>query len=244
MIERTCETCSETFQIAEYRLKHVPAKYCSRKCYYRSRVTKVERVCETCGKSFLCQLAYVARGDGRFCSIECRDLPKRNRVERECEWCGAVFMTAPSNLAKGKARFCSQDCHYASKGNRIERECQTCGVTIFVKPSDDKLGWGKFCSKKCMGEAVAGENSPLWKGGITPENERVRGCADYRHWRKDVYVRDDYTCQDCGHRGGYLHAHHIFEFAEYEEHRFAVWNGTTLCKECHLNLHFKSRSAA
>ena len=48
-----------------------------------------------------------------------------------------------------------------------------------------------------------------------------------------IYMRDDYTCQQCKVRGGRLEAHHVKSFAIHPELRFDVDNGITLCKSCH-----------
>lgn len=80
---------------------------------------------------------------------------------------------------------------------------------------------------------IAGENNPAWKGGITPINKALRQSFEYEEWRKSVFERDLYTCQDCGQIGGYLHADHIKRFAEYPDLRFEVSNGQTLCINCH-----------
>jgi hypothetical protein len=66
---------------------------------------------------------------------------------------------------------------------------------------------------------------------------QLRATKDYREWRKSVLERDDYTCQKCNKKGGWLHAHHIKPFAKYPELRFVVSNGITLCKSCHKNEH-------
>lgn len=79
----------------------------------------------------------------------------------------------------------------------------------------------------------SGENSYLWKGGITLENQKIRNSLEYKEWRQAVFDRDDYTCQVCGKRGGKLHAHHIENFADNKELRFNIDNGATVCLEHH-----------
>lgn len=85
--------------------------------------------------------------------------------------------------------------------------------------------------------AERGEKNWNWKGGIVPENKRARRYVEYRLWRDQVYIRDDYTCQKCGQRGGHLVAHHRDSFADFPEQRFTVANGITLCANCHAIFH-------
>jgi len=84
----------------------------------------------------------------------------------------------------------------------------------------------------------ANENSNNWKGGKTKKSVIIRNSKEYKKWRTDVFIRDNYTCQDCGDKSCkgntvYLEAHHIKPFAVYPELIFAVSNGQTLCKGCH-----------
>jgi hypothetical protein len=83
----------------------------------------------------------------------------------------------------------------------------------------------------------AKEKHPNWKGGITEENHLARCSVEFKEWRKQVFERDKYTCQNCGDKKKYLHPHHIKDFANHVELRFNVDNGITLCKDCHMKLH-------
>jgi 5-methylcytosine-specific restriction endonuclease McrA len=53
-------------------------------------------------------------------------------------------------------------------------------------------------------------------------------------WRKAVFSRDDFTCQICGIKGGYLEADHIKPFSTHHDLRFELSNGRTLCRPCHM----------
>jgi len=107
-------------------------------------------------------------------------------------------------------------------------------MSLAAMGNTNSLGYKQSEEHKLkMSEAHKGEKSSLWKGGITPINALIRNGLDYRQWRTEVFERDDYTCQDCGVRGGKLHAHHIKSFSQHPELRFEISNGLTLCKNCH-----------
>ncbi len=90
--------------------------------------------------------------------------------------------------------------------------------------------WSKFNPKT---------NKYHWnyQGGISAENHIIRNSTEIKIWRKKVFERDNYTCQNCGEKGGELNAHHIKMFSQFPELRFDVSNGLTLCKKCHINIH-------
>ena len=85
----------------------------------------------------------------------------------------------------------------------------------------------------------SGETHHNWKGGVTPENAKIRNSPEYSKWRLEVFERDKFTCKKCGEAGGKLEAHHIKSFADFPELRFEVKNGKTLCEKCHAGIHRK-----
>lgn len=107
-------------------------------------------------------------------------------------------------------------------------------------------------SRKKMSEDRKGDKSHTWKGGVTPMRRMIRESFEYREWIKEIFKRDNFTCQECDERGDYLHAHHIKTFSQIlEENNITtleqakeckdLWdinNGITLCKKCHKKKHF------
>lgn len=94
-------------------------------------------------------------------------------------------------------------------------------------------------TKRKLSEGHKREKSYLWKGGISPENKRIRAGIEFRLWRESVFARDNWTCQKTKIKGGYLHPHHIQNFSQFPELRFAIDNGITLSKEAHKEFHKK-----
>jgi len=111
-------------------------------------------------------------------------------------------------------------------------------------------------ARRKIGDAHRGEKCTFWKGGITPINKHVKSLVEYKMWRMNIFVRDNFTCQMCNKRGGWnketkeriiLNAHHIKSFSSimgdndiktYQEaiNCAELWNldnGQTLCRDCH-----------
>lgn len=68
---------------------------------------------------------------------------------------------------------------------------------------------------------------------------------DWDSRRKRVYERDDYTCQNCGAKGGKdgdteLHAHHGVPLSKGGTNKMS--NLTTYCKDCHNAIHSDNSS--
>jgi len=66
--------------------------------------------------------------------------------------------------------------------------------------------------------------------------------ADWHARRRQVYERDEWTCQNCGRQGGpfgnvELHAHHVVPKSRGGSHR--PTNLVTLCADCHDAVHHK-----
>ena len=142
--------------------------------------------------------------------------------------CGKKFFVKPYRAKI--ARFCSHHCREWKK---------------YIKDVASQRVWTAEQRKKCgriwtikerekASILMQGEKSPLWRGGVSPLNRKIRYSLEYRLWRDAVFKRDDYTCIWCGdNKGGNLNADHIKRFSEFPELRFAIDNGRTLCVGCH-----------
>lgn len=160
---------------------------------------------------------------GKYCSRDCRDQAVTTIPDAPCAKCGNPVQPPKGSGRRKVKKFCSRPCYYESLRGVQKREprdsCVVCGEEV-------GRGARKYCSRDCyLSEHTADNN--------TPELELLRGSAAYREWRSAVFARDDYTCQLCNNRGGFLHADHIKSFAHHPESRFDLTNGRTLCVACH-----------
>ena len=98
----------------------------------------------------------------------------------------------------------------------------------------------------------SGENNHFWKGGKTKLSLQIRNSAEYSFWRKQIFERDNYTCQICGRKNKkgdkvIIEADHIYPFSKILddfditsieeaiscEKLWDINNGRTLCVDCH-----------
>lgn len=175
---------------------------------------------------------------------------RRTPTLKECEVCASPFRVKPSAI--NRAKTCSWDCRSALLSQRYKGQKSPFighSHTDHTKRQISSTLLGRKLSKihrerialyprtmahrSHIAEAMRGPSHPNWKGGITAENHRVRHSLEYKEWRRAVFERDDYTCQECGERGGDLHADHIKPFAFYPALRSKLSNGRTLCVPCH-----------
>lgn len=141
----------------------------------------------------------------------------------------------------------------ANLSRRISIKCDGCRTGITLAPSIIKRG-RRFCSRKCRyavmrgskspnaggGSWMLGSSNPNWKDGTGYERIKNHRGAKVRTWRRLVFERDAYTCQECGlspKSNNQLNAHHIESWAAHPEKRFLISNGITLCKPCHKAVH-------
>ena len=129
-----------------------------------------------------------------------------------------------------------------SKASRGKPKSEKHRKNISLNHKHGKPQLGKKHSeetKNKMSNSQKGEKGNNWKGGITPENIKIRNSIESEIWRNAVFARDGYTCQKTGTKGDNLRAHHIKNFSNYPELRFAIDNGITLSDKAHKEFHKK-----
>lgn len=147
----------------------------------------------------------------------------------ECP-CGTTKWHERWAIEKGR-RFCSKACGYKW---RVLKGTFQFGHADLVPA--DKRGHTQDSRKKMSVSHRGKRRGPLnpnWKGGLRSERKQEMGRFEYQDWRKSVFERDDYTCQSCNIRGGYLEADHIKPWSRHVELRYEISNGRTLCRKCH-----------
>lgn len=183
--------------------------------------------CKTCEKDFI-----LKKKNQLFCSVKCI----RNKTQfTKGVYVGFGFKKGhKSTLGKHwKVKDTSKMGHTAwNKGKKGTLKHTPETIELLRK-----LSTGRKLSKESrlkISESKKGSKNHSWKGGVTPLRVKIWHSPEYKLWRKSVFERDNYTCVWCGKIGDELNADHIKPFAYYPELRFAIDNGRTLCKPCHI----------
>lgn len=201
---------------------------------YKAEKAKIKKVCELCKKEFLAK-----RDTRRFCSKLCisRNFspPKGKKGKFEpCINCSKIVYSAP-HKSKYKHRFCSKECYLTwAKKNAFNFPCLVCSKAIYTQPAQLKFRARSTCSHACRVKLARIRAEKRRKGYTKHQLDRLaRYSIEADNWRREVFKRDDYTCQMCLVRGKYLEADHIKPWAYFPDLRFELSNGRTLCRPCH-----------
>lgn len=158
-----------------------------------------------------------------------------------CPSCNGVVGVVRDLLGKtfGRLLVIEQDLRKSGTSTCWICVCE-CGNVCSV--SSQSLTAGRTVSCGCyhrdVVKALNGENSPHWNPCLTDEEREIgRNTPGNRKWVNDVLVRDNYTCQCCGHYATNLQVHHLYSYKKYRKYRTELWNGVTLCIACHQNFH-------
>lgn len=175
-------------------------------------------------------------------------------METKCKSCHKKFHTKISVIKKGKGKFCSRLCFgkWLSKIKKLklwgvnDKSFNKKRLLDIRKKHSERMkgkipfNKGKkmsekqrlFLSNYWMGRRI-GEKHPKWKGG------------KWLYWRKQVLLRDDFTCKECGLKDELIMdidhikpiGMNLIERREIERNKDIELNGInnlqTLCPNCH-----------
>lgn len=114
-------------------------------------------------------------------------------------------------------------------------KCQDNEHDDYYRDCDSSVRYNFRCPE-CYN--VKGENNPNWNPNLTDEERKKRrNIEGYNDFIKEVYKRDNWTCQCCNEKGKKINAHHLNSYDWDKEHRIDINNGITLCEDCHKEFH-------
>lgn len=217
-------------------------------CIFRNMTTNkslVTLICPNCSGQWTMTLGvYKARTKNRktalCCSVACANKCRISRGKlqaKECLRCNVEFATYHS-----KQKFCSRTCSDVS--DKATTQCDNC-LCLF-EFFDSTLKWKQlrnkgnpiknYCSVVCYQHHYTGHLTPNWiedRSQIKNKDKSIRASKQMVEWRKHVFERDQYTCQECKRKGTHIQAHHIVPYSLDLSLAFEPINGITLCIGCH-----------
>jgi len=186
------------------------------------------KICTKCGKTFEKKINCSRKkwATMQFCSKSCAK-------KGVTSWNKGVPKTKAQKLHLHNVligRTCNTGRTHIKKGQRLS------------PTTEFKVGQESYWKGK-KNPHFTGPNNPRWKGGVTPLNKKDRWSVEAKNFRKEIFKRDEYTCQHCrrSRKAGdrvILNAHHLKSFSEHKKLRFVKSNVITLCKECHDKIHY------
>lgn len=137
----------------------------------------------------------------------------------KCDECGEKFSEQEYHYKKDNFHLCSE-CTF--KNGKVDKDWFLASMGIYSSYFQVGINNGMI---------------EIWKGStVLPwekPNTNKRNYVGYKEWRKEVFIRDNFTCRQCGKIGGVLNAHHIKSFVKYPNLRIKISNGITYCEKCH-----------
>ena len=141
---------------------------------------------------------------------------RTDKYKKECKERAKKFgYKPPSGSYKG---------HKWTEERKLEHSKKRRGVRTSVS-SEFKKGH----------KGMRGEQSPNWKGGITSETQARVNTTEWKELRKEIYERDNWTCQLCKkHCRKSIQCHHITPYRISNDNSKS--NLITLCISCHIKV--------
>lgn len=192
---------------------------------------------------------------GKLVALERTDNRERKNYKWLCRCdCGKYTEVSTGSLTNGDTKSCGCQRELQLKGKvfgkltvikRLEERSGSsykwlckCECGNYSTPSGTSLTQGDTRSCGCLS---MGENSHFYNPELTDEerigNRYTLFGGKIYVWRREVYERDNYTCQLCESSSNELNAHHLNGWNWAVEERFDIDNGITLCVDCHGGFH-------
>ncbi|HLD90964.1 MAG TPA: HNH endonuclease [Patescibacteria group bacterium] len=222
------------------------------------KYTFIDKCC-WCGDSFLGLLHNKNMYCSKSCGVSAKQTGKPSPLLGTKKSQEATEKTRKGNLGKVRSahmlkryslsKLGSKNPMYGRTGNahpaygkKIDTSAMNEGLRNYLKANRLPYNHTGHPLKGVKRPNFSGENAPGWKGGVSTINETVRKSMEYRQWRSEVFINNNYTCQNCDKKGGRLVAHHIIPFNYIMDNNltsilYDVNNGVTLCKTCHKDIH-------
>ena len=176
-----CLVCQKSIKTIPSRIKKGQGKYCSRKCFYKSREGKntVPWLYIEGRKTWWKELGLkppVNTGRTRFKKGQVGYFKGKKRPE-----ISAMFKGIKPEKAIEAARIANLGNSYR-KGKTFSEEAKR-------KISESRKG------------QLMGEDNPKWNGGVTELRDLVRHLPEYKEWRTKIFIRDNFQCIFCNKKG-------------------------------------------
>lgn len=192
----TCETCGIEFSRKNAR------RFCSKRCYGDSKITRTIKSCEVCGEPFSARANQVAAGFARFCSHRCANkLKKRSLEDRFWEQTDkrAPDECWPFTGARDADGYGVISLHSKQlRAPRVAYEIQVgplengkCVMHLCDNPSCVNGSHLRLGSQLENNQDKARKGRALGKGGYewTPEIRARQGAAQKARWARDRAVK-------------------------------------------------------
>ena len=208
--------------------------YCSRECYlkYRKENNSVLVKCEICGKEVRQQKAVFNKSKHHYCSNKCRAKGISEYYSGEN---AAFFGRSHNEETKNKISITKVSANQKGRNSKNFKgetvQCEVCGKEIDLPQYRIKGNNHHYCSRKCY---AIGQRDP----NLSDEERKIRRrYLEYSRWRRDVYERDNYTCQITNIKADKIVVHHLNSYNLFKEQRTDINNGITLLEGIHKLFH-------
>lgn len=196
----------------------------------------------------ICKVSFQARYTGRiYCSRKCMGQAKNpkclNNLHRPKT---GEF----PNSSKGRKRPQISGENHPMFGRKHDPETRKT-ISLRTKEAwESGIYDEKYKANQRKAQKQAAKKRPNYKGGISSLANKIRGSAEYKLWRFQVFRRDHFSCTRCGRTGTIEAHHHPIPFRDMVKFNkicsleeavkcLALWDiqcAVTLCIECHAEV--------